>query len=90
MTVTADTDLTTLTIDQLNQLIDDAGSEVVVDSAIYVGQNASNEFQWEVTYFSPQTNTNVTNHVFIDYDLDGDPFLSINDLDPEEDLFPDD
>jgi hypothetical protein len=90
MPVTADTDLTTLTIADLNELIDNAGSEVVVDSATYVGINASDEYQWEVTYFSPQANTNVTNHVFIAYDLDGDPFLSIYDLDPEEDLFPDD
>lgn len=90
MPVTAETDLTTLTIADINELIDNAGSDVVVDGATYIGRNASDEYQWEVTYFSSQANTNVTNHVFIDHDIDGDPVLQIDDMDPEDDLFSDD
>lgn len=90
MAVTADTDLSTLTVAQINELIADAGSAVQVDEARFLQKNASDEYQYEVIYFSAVTNSLVTNHVFIDYDLDGDPFLQIDDLDPEEDLFPDD
>lgn len=89
MLVTSDTDLAALTIDQINYLLDDAGEDIVVDSAQFVQLNASDEYQYEVTYDSPVANTNVTNHVFIDLDDDDDPRITINDLAEEEDLFAD-
>lgn len=90
MPVTAETDLSTLSVEQINELIADAGSAVQVDSANFIQLNASDEYQYEVTYYSVVTESNVTNHVFIDIDIDGDPRLQIDDLDPEDDLFPDD
>lgn len=90
MPVTSDTDLSTLSVEQINELIADAGSAVQVDTANFVQLNASDEYQYEVTYYSVVTESNVTNHVFIDIDIDGDPRLQIDDLDPEDDLFPDD
>lgn len=87
MPVTADTDLTALTVAQINELLDDAGSEIIVDGATYIGRNASDEYQWEVTYTSPQTSTYVTNHAFVDVHEDGDPFVSLNDLVAEPDIF---
>lgn len=90
MPVTADTDLSTLSVEQINELIADAGSAVQVDTANFIQLNASDEYQYEVTYYSVVTESNVTNHVFIDIDIDGDPRLQIDDLDPEDDLFPDD
>lgn len=90
MTVTSDTDLSTLSVEQINELIADAGSAVQVDTANFIQLNASDEYQYEVTYYSVVTESNVTNHVFIDIDIDGDPRLQINDLDQEDDLFPDD
>lgn len=90
MTVTADTDLSTLTLEQINEMIVDAGSDVVATSAVFVQINASDEAQYEVTYFSNVVNENITNHVFVDIDPDGDPRLQINDFDIEEDLYPDD
>ena len=38
MPVTADTDLTALTVAQINELLDDAGSEIIVDGATYIGR----------------------------------------------------
>jgi hypothetical protein len=90
MTVTADTDLSTLTLEQINEMIVDAGSDVVATDAKFIQINASDEAQYEVTYFSPVVNENITNHVFVDIDPDGDPRLQINDFDIEEDLYPDD
>jgi len=90
MPVTAETELSTLSVEQINELIADAGSAVQVDSANFIQLNASDEYQYEVTYYSVVTESNVTNHVFIDIDIDGDPRLQIDDLDPEDDLFPDD
>ena len=83
-------DITTLTLDEINQMIIDAGSAVVATSAIFIQMNASNEAQYEVTYWSDIVNQNVTNHVFIDNDIDGDLRLQTNDLDIEEDIYPDD
>ena len=87
--VTANSDLTALTIEQINWLISEAGSTIEVEEATFVQMNASDEAQYEVVYNSIVNNALVTNHVFIDIDIDGDPRLTINDLDPEEDLFAD-
>jgi hypothetical protein len=71
-------------------MIVDAGSDVVATDAKFIQINASDEAQYEVTYFSPVVNENITNHVFVDIDPDGDPRLHIDDFDIEEDLYPDD
>jgi hypothetical protein len=89
MPVSADTDLSTLTVAQINELIEDAGEAIEVDTAIFVQRNASDEYQYEVTYYSVVTESEVTNHVFVDIDIDGDVRLELNDLGPEEDLFED-
>lgn len=89
MSVTSTSDLSALTVDQINFLIEEAGENITVDEARYLGTNASNEFQYEVTYNSPGANAYVTNHAFVDFDLQGDPRLVINDLDQEDDLFAD-
>ena len=88
MPVTAETDLSTLTVEQINELIADAGEAIQVDTAKFIQLNASDEYQYEVTYYSVVTESEVTNHVFVDIDIDGDPRLTINDLDLEDDLFP--
>lgn len=90
MTVTADTDLTTLTLEQINEMIVDAGSDVVANDAKFIQINASDEAQYEVTYWSSVVERTITNHVFIDIDPDGDPRLQIDDFDVEEDIYPDD
>jgi len=90
MTVTADTDLTTLTLEQINEMIVEAGSAIVATDAKFIQVNASDEAQYEVTYWSPVVEETITNHVFIDIDIDGDPRLQLNDFDIEEDLYPDD
>ena len=87
--VTANTDLSSLTVEQVNWLIDDAGIDIVVDGARYLELNASTEYMYEVTYNSVGTGSYVTNHAFIDLDLQNDPRLFISDLDPEDDIFAD-
>lgn len=88
-TVTANTNLAELSTGQINWLIAEAGSDIVADESRFLEQNASDEYQYEVMYDSPQANTYVTNHAFVDLDLQEDPRLVIYDLDPEEDLFAD-
>lgn len=88
-TVTANTNLQELSVGQINWLIGEAGSNIVVDEVRFIGTNASSEFQYEVTYDSEQAGSYVVNHAFVDIDLQGDPRLVINDLDIEEDLFAD-
>ena len=87
MPVDANTDITALTVSQINSLLDDAGSPVVVDEATYLSMNASNEAQYEVLYQSTQANAYVKNHVFVDLDLQGDVRATINDLVEEDDPF---
>jgi hypothetical protein len=70
-------------------LISDAGEAVEVGTAQFIQLNASDEYQYEVTYYSVVTESEVTNHVFVDIDVDGDVRLELNDLDPEDDLFAD-
>lgn len=81
MTVTANTDLSSLSIEQVNWLIDESGnSSLNAITCSYVGLNASAEFQYEITHNSTNTNTVVQNHVFVDLDLQGDPRLQIMDI----------
>jgi uncharacterized protein YuzE len=89
MPVSANTDLSTLTVAQINELISDAGEAIEVGTAQFIQLNASDEYQYEVTYYSVVTESEVTNHVFVDIDVDGDVRLELNDLDPEDDLFAD-
>ena len=89
MPVTANTDLSALTVDQINELIADSGSAIQVEEARFIQLNASDEYQYEVIHYSAGASALVTNHAFIDIDIDGDPRLVINDLDEEEDLFAD-
>lgn len=83
--VTANTNLSTLTVDNVNWLIEEAGSPIRVDSVTFIQINASDEHQYEVDYNSPDYGP-VTNHVFIDIDEDGDPRAQIDDLGDEFDL----
>lgn len=85
MSVTADTNLETLTVDQVNFLIEEAGSDIRVTEASFIQINASDEYQYEVEYISPGYGP-VTNHVFIETLPDGEPSLSIDDLDEDLDL----
>jgi UDP-N-acetylglucosamine enolpyruvyl transferase len=87
--VNANTNLQELSVEQVNWLIDEAGSDIIVDEARYIGKNASHEYQYEVMYDSSQAGSYVVNHAFVDFDLQGDPRLIIHDLDVEEDLFAD-
>jgi len=86
-TVTGNTDLTDLSVGQINWLIGEAGELMEVDDKVYLGLNASDEHQYEVSYFSAIANTYITNHAFINVDIDGDPVLSINDFEEEADIF---
>lgn len=85
--VTANTDLSSLTVEQINWLIGEAGETIEVDEARFLEVNASDEHQYEVTYESVTALSYVTNHAFVDFDLQGDPRLVIHDMVEEEDLF---
>ena len=87
--VTANSDLTSLTVEQINWLIVEAGETIEVDGVRFLELNASNEYQYEVTYESVGAQTYVVNHAFVDIDLQGDPRLMIHDMVQEEDLFAD-
>jgi len=87
--VTANSDLTSLTVEQVNWLIGEAGETIEVDGVRFLELNASNEYQYEVTYESVGAQTYVVNHAFVDIDLQGDPRLMIQDMVQEEDLFAD-
>ena len=87
MTVTADTDLTTLTVDQINWLLEEGSYGIEVDWCEYVQVNASNEYQYNVTYNSSRAGEYVSNHAFVHIDAQGDPVLIINDMDIQPSLF---
>lgn len=85
--VTANTDLSSLTVEQVNWLIEEAGETIEVDGVRFLAINASDEYQYEVTYESVGAQAYVTNHAFVDFDLQGDPRLVMFDMVEEEDLF---
>lgn len=69
-----------LTLAEINQLIADAGSDIVVDSAVFKQVNASNEAQYEVTHGGKTnhafvTNNNGTYHINIETLGDNDPVV---------------
>ena len=49
--VTPASDLTTLNLEQINWLIDEAGSELTALSVNFVEVNASDEAHYKITYF---------------------------------------
>lgn len=63
-----------LTIDEINQLLIDAGETVQVDSIEFIQINASDEAQYAVTYGEGRVN-----HVFV-YELDGTYEISFADF----------
>jgi len=73
-------DLTTLSLERINELIDEAGITVNIDSAQFTQLNASNEAQYILSYHSDLFNQTVTNHAFVDIDLQGDIRIRVNDL----------
>ena len=73
-------DLTALTLAQINTLMVEGGYPQTILTAEFIGANASDESQYTVTYFSTARNENVTNHVFVDLDLQEDVRLIMADL----------
>lgn len=68
-----------LSLARLNELMDEAGHDTVeLLSATFTELNASNEAQYEVTYDSPVTGGVVTNHLYVDVDLQDDTRLMFN------------
>ena len=81
MTVTANTDLTALSLEQINWLIDESSNpSLQAITSSYVGLNASDEYQYEITHNSLNINAVVSNHAFVDLDLQGDPRIQMNDI----------
>jgi len=78
--VTPASDLTTLNLEQINWLIDEAGSELTALSVNFVEVNASDEAHYKITYFSVPQDGNVEDNVFVDFDLQGDPRAQINEV----------
>ena len=73
-------DLTSLSLERLNELMVEMGESVTLLSSSFLELNASDEAQYEVTHFSAVTGGNVQNHVFVDLDLQGDVELVFNDI----------
>lgn len=73
-------DLTSLSLERLNELMVEMGETVTLLSSTFLELNASDEAQYEVTHFSAVTGGNVKNHVFVDFDLQGDVELVFNDI----------
>ena len=64
------TPLTVLTLEEINALLIANGEDGGVDSAVFVQINASNEAQYDLTYFDDVSQQNVTFTAFIFYDVD--------------------
>ncbi len=73
-------DLTSLSLERLNELMVEMGESVTLLSSSFLEVNASDEAQYEVTHFSAVTGGTVQNHVFVDLDLQGDIELVFNDI----------
>ena len=71
-----------LTLEQIKSLLTEAGIGITAIEASFLQINASNEGQYLVTHFSNVFDKNVTNHAFVDYDIDGDMRIRMNDLEP--------
>jgi len=66
------------TLEEINQMLVDAGESVQATSARFIQINASNEGQYEVTY-----GEGLTNHIFV-YILDGEYELSFAEFDVDD------
>jgi len=65
-----------LSLTRLNELMGEAGHETYeLLSSTFIGINASEEAQYEITYDSPVTGGIVTTHVLVDIDLQEDTRL---------------
>ena len=62
-----------LSLEEINKLIADAGSEVVAETAEFRQINASNEAQYRITY------GDITNNIFV-IEKDGNFVASVNTL----------
>lgn len=82
--VTPDSNLEELDLDQVNWLLDEAGEPMTANTSVFVQVNASDEAQYELTYWSDTANTLITNHAFVEFDDDGDPVINIFDFGDEE------
>jgi hypothetical protein len=78
--VTTGSDLSALSLEQINWLLEDAGSELTATEVVLVGTNASDEVQYAVTHYSPTRESVVVNHAFCDFDLQGDPRIQMYDI----------
>jgi hypothetical protein len=77
-------DLTTLSLERINELMDEAGITNEISSAEFTQVNASNEAQYTLTYYSPIFKQEVTNHAFVDIDLQGDTRIRMKELEEGE------
>ena len=68
----------TLTLEEINKLIADAGSDVVAETVEFRQINASNEGQYRITY--AVDGEEVTNSIFILQNEDGSFRASVNTL----------
>lgn len=66
------------TLEEINQMLVDAGESIEATNARFIQINASNEAQYEVTYGEGRTN-----HIFV-YILDGEYELSFAEFDIDE------
>jgi|TARA_B110000977_G_scaffold200978_1_gene293452 hypothetical protein len=79
--------LSTLSVARLNELMVLEGHEEVILTATYGEINASDEHLYSVTHnstFADGRTEEVLNHVFVNFDLQGDVKLSMADIDEGE------
>ena len=73
-------DLTALTLDQINELSTDAGFPQEILTCSFNQVNASDEYQYNISYFSPIRDEVVINHAFVDLDAQGDIRLAMAEI----------
>ena len=73
-------DLAALTLDQINELSTDAGFPQEILTCSFNEVNASDEYQYNISYFSPIREEVVINHAFVDLDEQGDIRLTMAEI----------
>ena len=73
-------DLAALTLDQINELSTDAGFPQEILTCSFNQVNASDEYQYNISYFSPIREEVVINHAFVDLDEQGDIRLAMAEI----------
>ena len=73
-------DLTALTLDQINELSTDAGFPQEILTCSFNEVNASNEYQYNISYFSTIREEVVIDHAFVDLDAQGDIRLAMAEI----------